>query len=133
MRDRPVAGVSHEAARMGDRDGVVATGAEDQEVVGARNGAARRVLDERAVREVFLHGAVADGERFFPYVVAGDVGESVLGVEADDVAGEVAERVAAAVPGWDVHAVDGGHPTGHRDASDLLDDVAVMLEELLVA
>ena len=46
-----------------------------------------------------LHRPVADRQRLLPDVVAGDVVEPDLGVQADDVAGEVAQRVAAGVAG----------------------------------
>jgi hypothetical protein len=84
------------------------------------------------VGETLGQRPVADGERFLPDVIAGDVTEAVPLVQADDVAGEVHEVVVPGVAGGHVHAVHGRHPPGHREAGEFADDEGVLLEELRV-
>jgi hypothetical protein len=61
------------------------------------------------------------------------VGEPAPLVLGDDPPGQVEHRVAAGVGQRDVHAVHGADPAGHRQPGDLVDAVAVVLEELVVS
>src|SRR3990172_1473234 len=131
-RDRSGARVVRQAARVRDRDRILALPPEDEEVVGARNGAARAVLDDGLVGEGLGERAVADGQGFLPDVVAGDVLEADPLVQADDVPWEVPQMVPPRVAAGHVHAVDDRYAARHSQAVQFADGELVVPEEFRV-
>jgi hypothetical protein len=53
-------------------------------------------------------------------------------MKADDVAREVNEVITAAVPGRNVHTMNGRDPSGHSEAEQIADDELIMLKKFLI-
>jgi hypothetical protein len=90
---------------------------EQQQVVADATPQSMAVGHERGVREVLLHRAQAHGERLLPDRVAAGVPPALALVQADDVAGEVDQRVGAAVAARDLHASAPPTCARHRHAA----------------
>src|SRR3990167_6765393 len=112
---------------MRDGNWVLALLSEHQEIIGGSTVAERTILAYLLVREALGHGPIADAERLFPDVVAGNIAEAEFLVQTDDVAREVDQITAnVGTVARHVHAMHPCQPARQRDPVKLFDEEFVV-------